>query len=176
MPKTPTRTPNRAKRTKRPVGRPTLYKQVYVEIGFEQALLGSTDAQLAAVIGVDEDTVQEWKRRHPEFSASIARGKAIADGRVARGLYERATGYSHDAVKIFMPAGAKEPVYAPYVEHHPPDTAAASLWLRNRQPKLWREKTDLNVSGQISLEHWVLDSGLGTGAEPAIAVEDYREK
>jgi hypothetical protein len=28
-------------------------------------------------------------------------------------------GYSYDAVKIFMPAGAKKPIYAPYVEHAP---------------------------------------------------------
>jgi hypothetical protein len=26
-----------------------------------------------------------------------------------------------------MPAGAKEPIYAPYVEHVPPDTTAAIL-------------------------------------------------
>ena len=25
--------------------------------------------------------------------------------------------------------------YAPYTAHYPPDTQAASLWLRNRQPK-----------------------------------------
>jgi hypothetical protein len=29
---------------------------------------------------------------------------------VERSLYERANGYNHDAVKIFMPAGAKQPV------------------------------------------------------------------
>jgi hypothetical protein len=28
----------------------------------------------------------------------------------------RAVGYSYDAVKIVMPAGAKAPVYAPYVQ------------------------------------------------------------
>jgi hypothetical protein len=31
-----------------------------------------------------------------------------------------------------MPAGAKKPVYAPYVEHVPPDTTAAIFWLKNR--------------------------------------------
>jgi len=36
-------------------------------------------------------------------------------------LYERAVGYNYDAVKIFMPANAKKPVYAPYVEHISPD-------------------------------------------------------
>ena len=34
----------------------------------------------------------------------------------------------------------------PYEVHHPPDTAAASLWLRNRQPKLWRDKHEIDVA------------------------------
>jgi hypothetical protein len=42
---------------------------------------------------------------------------------------------THDAVKIFMPAGAKKPVYAPYVEHVPPDVTAAIFWLKNRDPE-----------------------------------------
>ena len=44
------------------------------------------------------------------------------------------------AVKIFMPAGAEAPVCASYTEHYPPDTQAASLWLRNRQPAKWRDR------------------------------------
>ena len=32
-----------------------------------------------------------------------------------------------------MPAGARSPVYAPYVEHVPPDTTAAIFWLKNRR-------------------------------------------
>ena len=30
---------------------------------------------------------------------------------------ERAVGYNYEAVKIFMPAGAKKPVIVPYIEH-----------------------------------------------------------
>jgi hypothetical protein len=36
-------------------------------------------------------------------------------------------------------------VYAPYVANYPPDTAAASLWLRNRQPEKWRDRQNLDV-------------------------------
>jgi hypothetical protein len=61
---------------------------------------------------------------------------------VAKRLYNRACGYSHKAVKIFTPAGASEPVYAPYIEHYPPDTQAASLWLRNRQKAKWRDRVE----------------------------------
>jgi hypothetical protein len=42
-------------------------------------------------------------------------------------------------VKIFMPAGAKAPIYAPYVEHVPPDVTAQIFWLKNREPARWRD-------------------------------------
>jgi hypothetical protein len=55
----------------------------------------------------------------------MAKGKIAADAEIADKLYHRARGYSHEAVKIFMPAGANAPVYAPCVEHYPPDTQAS---------------------------------------------------
>ena len=73
-------------------------------------------------------------------------GERPAD-RVERSLYHRAIGFSYNAVKIFMPAGAKQPVYAPYREHVPPDTAAASLWLRNRRKDEWRDKQSHQHAG-----------------------------
>jgi hypothetical protein len=36
----------------------------------------------------------------------------LTGGRMERSLYERANGYSYDAVKIFMPENAKKPVVA----------------------------------------------------------------
>jgi hypothetical protein len=70
---------------------------------------------------------------------------------VAEKLYHRACGYTHEAVKIFLPAGTREPVYAPYTEHFPPDANAALRWLMNRQPTLWRDRREVGVSG--SIEH-----------------------
>jgi hypothetical protein len=59
--------------------------------------------------------------------------------RVERSPYERANGYSYEAVKIFMPAGSKQPVVVHYTEHCPPDVGAASIWLKNRDPERWRD-------------------------------------
>ena len=42
-----------------------------------------------------------------------------------------------------MPAGAKKPVYAPYIEHVPPDVTARISWLKNRDPARWREAQQL---------------------------------
>ena len=51
-----------------------------------------------------------------------------------------------------MPAGSPEPVYAEYTEHYPPDTAACNIWLSRRQPKLWRDRAEVAVTGKVELE------------------------
>ena len=58
-------------------------------------------------------------------------------------MYTRAVGYSYEAVKIFMPANRSKPVYAPYVEHVPPDVTACIFWLKNRDPAHWRDTQQL---------------------------------
>jgi hypothetical protein len=64
-------------------------------------------------------------------------------------LYQRANGYSYDAVKILMPAGVKKSIYAPCVEHVPPDTTAGIFWLKNRDPAHWRDACQLeHVTGK----------------------------
>jgi hypothetical protein len=76
-------------------------------------------------------------------------------------------------VKIFMPTGASEPIYAPYTEHYPPDTAAAIWWLKNRQPKLWRDfqkiDVDVNVTHDLAPElRSVMDSLLSLAESAAL--------
>jgi len=55
------------------------------------------------------------------------------------------------AVKIFQGTPEGGPVIVPHQEHLPPDVGAAKLWLSRRQPDLWRERRQVDVSG--SLEH-----------------------
>jgi len=141
--------------TSRPLlkaGRPTKYRAEFCARAYRLCLLGLTDKELAECFGVNEETLITWKAKYPKFAKSISSGKIDADAEVAEKTFHRAKGYSHKAVKIFMPAGAKKPVYAPFVEHYPPDTQAASLWLRNRQPKLWRDKQELEHSGAVAID------------------------
>jgi hypothetical protein len=42
-----------------------------------------------------------------------------------------------------MPAGSKQPVVVHYIEHCPPDVAAAFIWLKNRDPQHWRDSQQL---------------------------------
>ena len=142
------------------MGRPTSFKPEYIEQGYQLALLGLTDAEMARVWDVSEQTVNAWKQDHFGFLESINKGKAAADAVVADRLFKRATGYSHPAVKIFNEDGV--PLIVDYVEHYPPDTGAAIFWLKNRQRKTWRDKqevestvtqtTDMTVSHKVEID------------------------
>lgn len=125
------------------IGRPSVYRDGYPEQARKLCALGATDLELADFFQIDVSTIYRWKHTHPDFCEAVTCGKEAADERVARSLYNRAVGYTHDAVKIFMPAGAESPVYAPYREHVPPEVGAAFNWLKNRRPNEWREKTEI---------------------------------
>lgn len=124
------------------VGRPTDYKPEYAEQTYKLCLMGMTDAELGSFFGVSEVTINAWKNEHPEFLKSMRAGKEMADAEVSVSLYQRALGYSHPEVHISNYQGMI--TETPLTKHYPPDTAAASLWLRNRQSGKWRDKVDVD--------------------------------
>jgi hypothetical protein len=126
-------------------GRPSLYREEYAEQARKLCLLGATDKELADFFEIDVRTVYDWRRTKPEFSQAIAHGNMLADAEVAAKLYERAYGHTHSAIKIYR-ADDGSVIKVPYTVEYPPDTTAASLWLRNRQPKLWRDKHEIEVA------------------------------
>jgi hypothetical protein len=133
---------------KQKVGRRASYKPEYPQQAKKLCLLGATDDDLADFFDVSVRTIARWSVSYPEFCQAIKIGKEPADDRVERSLFHRANGYTFDSVKIFMPSGAQEPVYAPFREHVPPDTSAMIFWLKNRRKAEWRDKIDHELAGK----------------------------
>lgn len=129
------------KPTGKPTGRPPAFKPEYVREARNYCLLGARDDDLAEFFGVSDTTIHNWKHAHPEFARALRAGKTVADTRVAQALYQRAIGYRHKAVKIFLTKDGKT-VYAPYIEVYPPDVVACIFWLKNRQRGLWVERPE----------------------------------
>jgi len=102
---------------------------------------------LGVFFEVDESTINRWKNEFPEFCVSIKKGKYIADATVASKLYHRATGYQHPDVDIKMYEG--QIIETPLVKYYPPDTTSAIFWLKNRQPKKWRDKSEVENTLKI---------------------------
>ncbi len=130
------------------VGRPTKYKEEYCKQAEKICLLGATDEFLADYFEVNVSTLNEWKVKHPEFREAIKKGKDDADLKVAESLYHRACGYSHKEEKVFNNQG--EIVTHETTKHYAPDPTALIFWLKNRQPKQWRDKQELDVNAQVS--------------------------
>ncbi len=131
----------------KPRGRKTDFKQEYVKLAFNYALLGATDKQLSDFIGVTEKTLNTWKKEYPEFLQSLKNGKQKADSQVAEKLFTRAIGYDYNEVttekkgrKVIKTRTTKKQVA--------PDPTAAIFWLKNRQPEYWREKVINEMTGK----------------------------
>lgn len=60
---------------KRPVGRPSKYKPEYCELLIQHLSEGYSYESFAATIDVNEDTLREWEKHHPDFSASKKIGR-----------------------------------------------------------------------------------------------------
>lgn len=125
-------------------GRPTDYKATYARQAEKLCMMGATDQELADFFEVDARTIYRWKHDHDDFCQSLKAGKDVADERVERSLYQRAIGYEQDEVKIFMPANARAPVYAPFRAKIAPDVTAAIFWLKNRRKDDWRDKQEVD--------------------------------
>jgi hypothetical protein len=128
-------------------GRPSGFKAEFTEQAEKLAKLGATDMEIADFFEVDVRTINRWKISFPEFCQALKAGKDVADDKVIRSLFQRATGFEHEAVKIFMPANATEPIHTNYREFVVPDTTACIFWLKNRRPDEWRDKQSNELSG-----------------------------
>ena len=104
-------------RKKHAGGRPTKYKPEYADEAVKLCILGATDAEMADFFGVTEQTFNNWKHQYPEFFESLKDGKIKADANVSRSLYQTA------------------------IEGN---TTAQIFWLKNRQPRQWRDKQEID--------------------------------
>jgi hypothetical protein len=130
------------KTVRKPVGRPTRYKQEFAAQALKLTILGATDRDMADFFDVDERTINRWKKSHQEFCQSIKKGKLEADANVASSLYKKAIGFKHKDSKIFLNEG--KAVIVPTEKQYPPDATAAIFWLKNRQPEKWRDTKNID--------------------------------
>lgn len=104
-----------------------------IEINVMERLykMGMDDEQVAEALGVTSRTIYYWREKYPELFHALKDWKLEADKKVEKSLYNKALGF-----KIVV--GGKE-IYIP-----PSDTSMI-FWLKNRQPKKWRDQKHLEV-------------------------------
>lgn len=139
---------------------------------------GKTDAEIARIIGVNECTISAWKLRHPDFKEELKKAKSVADRMVEMALFQKATGFSHKAVKIMLNNKTGEVIEHAYVEQYPPDTTACIFWLKNRRPDLWRDvqeralKVEMTQLPSVEEAKRILEADYAVIPAPEVEVDD----
>ena len=116
---------------------------------------GLIDKQIANNLNISEDTFYEYKKKYPEFSEALKKGKEVVDYEVENALLKRAMGYDYEEEtyesRLNRESGEYEEVLTKRVKKHvQPDTTAQIFWLKNRKPDIWRDKQEIKHSGEIN--------------------------
>ena len=139
------------------------YKQWTTEEGLISlatwAKMGLTDEDIAKNIGIHVSTLYTWKKKYSEIAESLTHAKQRADAIVENALYKRAVGFSYDETtrenKFNKETSEYEIVITKIVTKMVvPDTTAQIYWLKNRKPDQWRDKHEVNVSGDIEVREF----------------------
>lgn len=131
---------------------------------------GLSEKQIAENIGVAYSTFRDWKKRFPALSAALKKGKDFSDRQVENALYKKALGYDYveetykivstkekrveerNGKKIVVEVPVdKEVLVKKTTKHVSPDTGAAAFWLKNRMRDVWRDKQEIEHSGNVDI-------------------------
>lgn len=109
-------------------GRPTKYDPRYCDEIVEDGEKGYSLTAFAGAIGVARSTINEWGASYPEFSEAIKRHAAARTRFLETGLLSSETG---------------------------PQVTSRIFALKNAAPEEWREKQEVEHSGQIGIREWL---------------------
>jgi transposase len=109
-----------------PGGRPTTYRPEYVEQVVAVCAEGYSLTGFAGKIGVGRDTISEWAKVHPEFSAAVNRPKAA-----------RAAWWEERAREVAEKGGSGG------------QSTMVIFGLKNHAPEDYREKQEIEHSGSV---------------------------
>lgn len=105
---------------------------------------GLTDEQIAENIGIKRQTIYDWKKRFPDISDALKKGKEVIDRQVENALLKAALGYEYEEDGMTKDGHVRS---LKRIAH--PNTTALIFWLKNRKPKQWRDKQDIEHSGTM---------------------------
>jgi hypothetical protein len=125
-------------------GRPTKYQEkLCCQIARLGVRAGLTELQIAGEIGVSEDTINEWKKVHPEFSEALKSARLPLLEQIEKSHYRSALGFRYKAQKPmtkFVGDGVQEIEIVEYQEYQPPNVTAQIHILKKQMKEKYGEE------------------------------------
>lgn len=123
---------------------------------------GLTDEQIASNMNIHVSTLYSYQNKYSEISESLKKGKKVVDYEVENALLKRAMGYEYvettretkwnPSTEQFELVESKK-----VTKHVIPDTTAQIYWLKNRKPKQWRDKVDVDNTDVDNINNGILN-------------------
>ena len=119
---------------------------------------GSSIKSACHLVGISRETFFKWRKDKVDFSDTIKRAMAIPDKAVENALYKSAImGHSYMEKEYSMVptkdgTGLKKILVKEVKKIVLPNVTAQIFWTKNRCPEEFKDKQDLDVSGNINIK------------------------
>ena len=114
---------------------------------------GLTDEQISNNLGIAVSTLNEYKKKYPEFSESLKRGKEVIDLEVENALLKRALGYRYIETTKELNTEGHLVITKEVTKEVAPDTTAQIFWLKNRKPQSYKDKRIMDNGIDLEVEN-----------------------
>lgn len=131
-------------------GRPKKYDKTFPERARALAEEGLYEWEIAGNLGITQKALIDYKRDYSEFSEAIKRGQFEAIKKVENALYNRAMGSKTLEIKEETELGIIVKT-TKIQKAHPGDTTAMIFFLKNRCPDRWKDRQEVEHSGEIGV-------------------------
>jgi hypothetical protein len=131
------------------------WRESFIDKGYELALEGLIDTEIARKLGVSETTFYEFQKNHPEFTEAIRLGKIPKNQEVEQAALKSALGFTYEEVTTEFEKGLDgKPVPVKTrktTKYIPPNPTGYRFWLMNRMPEDWRDIRHIegNLGGSV---------------------------
>jgi len=126
---------------------------------------GLIEKDIAHNLGINVATLQRYKSEHSTLCEALKRGKEVVDITVENALYKRAQGYTYEEITREL-VTSRDKWGNPVVDANgavvqelkiikvvtkevQPDVTAQIFWLKNRKPKDWRDKHEVEKTIEV---------------------------
>lgn len=100
---------------------------------------GLTEAQICKNLDISTNTMDEYKKNHPEFLVALEKDKEVLITEIENALIKRALGFEYDETKTYIKIeNGKKVTYTEKTKKYcAPDTVACALILKNKDKENW---------------------------------------
>ena len=121
------------------------------------ALTCKGDKDFAEFLEIDLLTLKVWCKKSKAFYNAVNTWKDNATNQIEVALAKKAIGFTKKTRRdVITKAGTIETLTIE--TYYPPDTAAANMWLTNRDPENWKDKKEIDVNVVGNIRAWLVSA------------------